>query len=488
MSLDLSIGSSQDLTLDLCTFLTNLKYEDIPSDVVHMAKASILNSIGCGLSSSPSSLPAAAKLYAALEPTSKNPRPSTVLAVQEKATVDDAAVLNGLMMTARFFDDTHLLTLTHPSGPPLAAIMAYAEAEGFGGKDFILAFVIGVEVGLALTKALGLGPYKKGWHLTGIVGSFSAAAAVSSLMKLDAHGMATALGHASSMSSGSRNVFATDTLIVHAGCGARNGILSARLASKDFGSTTNALEKWINLMSVAGEESHPQRILDLLQEKDGKRDWSLLENAFKPYPCGIVIHPLIDSGIEARKEILGDRQESTDVLSIVKKIEATVSPMTIRLCGIRHPQEQVQTLFSNYHGLSVGLIYGAGGIKQFSKQIADEPVVAGLRDRINLVPNEAFRDNQAVVKFWYTAADGNERIKQVTIDYVLGSLENPMTVEQLNAKFADQAVEGKLDQANISRAISQLWDLDKLTDIQPLMRLLVPSSSSWGSQLSLTRL
>ncbi|KAJ9604233.1 hypothetical protein H2200_011067 [Cladophialophora chaetospira] len=479
MSLDLSIESSQDLTLELCAFITSLKYEDIPGDVIHMAKASILNSIGCGLSSSPSSLPAAAKMYAALEPTSKNPRPSTVLAVQEKATVDDAALLNGLMMTARFFDDTHLATLSHPSGPPLAAVMAYAEeAEGLSGKDVILAFTIGVEVGLSLTKALGLGPYKKGWHLTGIVGSFSAAAAVSSLMKFDAHGMATALGHASSMAAGSRNVFATDSLIMHAGCGARNGILAARLASKDFGSTTNALEKWINLMSVEGEKSHPQRILDLLQEKKGKRDWTLLENAFKPYPCGIVIHPLIDAGIEARREIFADQRDPKDVLDIVQKIEATVSPMTIRLCGVRHPQELVQTLFSNYHGLSVGLIYGAGGIKQFSKEVADEPIVAGLRDRITLIPDESFRDNQAVVKFEYAAADGTEKTKEVTIEYALGSLENPMTVEQLDAKFKDQAIEGKLEQANVTKAISQLWDLDKVTDIRPLMRLLVPSSST----------
>lgn len=473
MSLDLSVGSSKDLTLELCEFLTSLKYEDLPTEIVHVAKASILNSIGCGLSSSPSSMPAAAKLYAALDPLAKSPRQSTVLAVEEKATIDDAALLNGLMMTARFFDDTHLSTLTHPSGPPLAAVMAYAEAEGLSGQDLILAFTIGVEVGLALTKALGLGPYKKGWHLTGIVGSFSAAAAVSSLMKLDAHGMATALGHASSMSAGSRNVFATDSLIMHAGRGAQNGILAARLASKDFGSTTNALEKWINLMSVAGEESHPQKIVDLLQVKDGKREWTLLENAFKPYPCGIVIHTLIDSGIEARKEIFGDQRDPKDVLNIVTKIEATVSPMTIRLCGIKHPQELVQTLFSNYHGLSVGLIYGAGGIKQFSKEVADEPIVAGMRDRITLVANESFRDNQAIVKFWYKAADGTEKVKEVTINYALGSLENPMTVEQLNAKFEDQAAEGKLQQANVQKAISQLWDLEKITNIQSLMRLLV---------------
>lgn len=484
MSLDLAVDSSRDLTAELCTFLTSLKYEDLPEDVVHIAKASILNSIGCGLSSSPTSLPAAAKLCAALDPTSKSHRQATVLAVNEKGTVDDAAILNGLMMTARFFDDTHLPTLTHPSGPPLAAVMAYSEAEGLSGKQVLLAYVIGVEVGLALAKALGLGPYKKGWHLTGIVGAFSSAAAVSSLMQLDAEGMATALGHASSMSSGSRNVFATDTLILHAGLGARNGILAARLAKQGFGSTTNALEKWINLISIPGEPSYTEKIVDLLKQQQAEkndyaaRDWSLRANAFKPYPCGIVIHPLIDAGIEARKELFGmPQRDAKDVLRIISKIEARVSPMTIRLCGIRHPQELVQTLFSNYHGLAVGVIYGAGGIREFSKEVADEPTVAGLRDRVHLVPEEAFRDNQAVVKFWYTAANRQEKVKEVTIEHALGSLENPMCMEQLNAKFEAQGVEGKLSQVNISSAIAQLWHLDQVEDIRSLIRLLTPSGS-----------
>src|ERR1700709_1165193 len=119
MSLDLSITSTRDLTLELCDFLSTLTYSDLPPSLIHMAKASILNSIGCGLSSSPTSLPSAAKLYAALEPLSKTPRHATVLAMQDRTTLDDAAILNGMSMTARFYDDTHLSTLAHPSGPPL---------------------------------------------------------------------------------------------------------------------------------------------------------------------------------------------------------------------------------------------------------------------------------------------------------------------------------------------------------------------------------
>jgi aconitate decarboxylase len=479
MSLDLSINSSRDLTLELCTFLTDLTLSDLPPDLIHMAKASILNSIGCGLSSSPSSLPSAAKLYRAIDTLSKTPRQATVLGMHERATLDDAALLNGMSMTARFYDDTHLSTLVHPSGPPLAAILAYAEVEGLSGQDVLLSFIVGVETGLSIAHALGLGPYKKGWHMTSIVGSFAAAAAVARLMKLDAQGMATALGHASSMSSGSRNVFATDTLIMHAGRAAQNGILAARLAREGFGSTTHAVEKWIKLISSTDEGTDVGRIADSLNAKHGGGSWLFMENAFKPYPCGIVIHPLIDAGIEAHAYFFPDgRKKPEDALDIFTRIEATVTPMTIRLCGVQQPKKFMDIIFSSHHGLAVGLVYGKGGIREYSEGVANDPLIVALRDRITLVPDEAVNDDQTWVKFWYVAVDGTEQVKEIRVEHALGSLENPMTDEQLNAKYKDQAIEGRLSEANIRESIAQCWAMDEITNIQTFMRLLVPAPES----------
>ncbi|ETI20107.1 hypothetical protein G647_08141 [Cladophialophora carrionii CBS 160.54] len=484
MSLDLSINSSRDLTLELCTFLSNLTLSDLPADLTHMAKASILNSIGCGLSSSPSSLPAAAKLYKAIDPLSKTQRHATVLGMHERAILDDAALLNGMSMTARFYDDTHLSTLVHPSGPPLAAILAYAEVNGLSGQDVLLSFIVGVETGLSIANALGLGPYKKGWHMTSIVGSFAAASAVAKLMKLDAQGMAAALGHASSMTSGSRNVFATDTLIMHAGRAAQNGILAARLAREGFGSTTHAIEKWINLISSTDEGTDVGRIVDSLDAKQGERSWLIMENAFKPYPCGIVIHPLIDAGIEAHKYFFKDGQsplhhkKPEDALDTFTRIEATVTPMTIRLCGVQQPKKFMDIIFSSHHGLAVGLIYGKGGIREYSEGVANDPLIVGLRDRVTLVPDEVVKDDQTSVKFWYVAADGTEQVKEIQVEHALGSLKNPMTDEQLNAKYADQAVEGRLNEADIRKSIAQCWAIDEIPNVQTFMRLLVPEPGS----------
>jgi aconitate decarboxylase len=480
MSQDLAVSSDRNRTLELASFFSNLTYNDLPEDAIHMAKASILNSIGCGLSSA--FLEPSKKMFAALDVTGKEPRPCTILARPERASIDDAALLNGLFMTARFYDDTHLGTVVHPSGTPLAAILAYAEANHLSGKEMILAFLVGVETQLAVASALGLGPYKKGWHLTSVTGTFGATAAIAKLMNLSSEKFAAALGHASSMASGSRGVFATDTLIMHAGRGAQNGILAARLAREGFSSTTHALEKWVELISLG--DSNASLVSALPEAKSAKeRQWMILDNAFKPYPCGIVIHPIIDAGVEAHEFFFksGDSpvrgRSPHDALEIFPWIEATVTPLTVRLCGVKHPKDFMQIIFSTYHGLAVGLVYGKAGIREFSEAVACDPLIAALRDRISLKTDESLKDDQASIKFSYILDAGN-RTKEIRIEHAIGSLLNPMTDKQLESKYSEQAIEGKLDEGKIDDAIKGCWELDKIENIGSLMKTFVPAPTS----------
>lgn len=476
MSQDLAVQSDRDRTLDLATFFSKLRYEDLPETVKHMAKASILNSIGCGLSSA--IVEPSKKLFAALDVTSKEPRPCTVLGRSERATVDDAALLNGLAMTARFYDDTHLATVVHPSGTPLAAVLAYAEANHMSGEQVILAFLVGVETQLAVASALGLGPYKKGWHLTSITGTFGATAAIAKLMDLPPEQFAQALGHASSMAAGTRGVFATDTLIMHAGRGAQNGILSARLAREGFGSTTHALEKWIGVISAG--DSDASRVSALAGAKSmEERKWSILDNAFKPYPCGIVIHPLIDAGIKAHEFFFKSSESPLkgklpqDAADLFPEIEARVTALTIRLCSVQHPKDFMQLIFSTWHGIAVGLIYGKGGIKEFSEDVASDPIVTAVRDKITLKPDDSLEDDQTSVTFSYSTSDGSGE-KKIDIEHATGSLLNPMTDEQLDIKFLDQALVGGISKSNADKAMKELWDLEKTADIGSVMKGLVP--------------
>ena len=140
MSPKSAVSPTRDRTFELTTFYSNLTLEEIPSGVIKHAKLSIFNSIGCGLSTAV--LESHKQMVSALDIVTKQPlgglfREATILGRLERASAEDAAMLNGLAMTARFFDDTHLSTVVHPSGPPLAALLGYAEAHHASGRDFV---------------------------------------------------------------------------------------------------------------------------------------------------------------------------------------------------------------------------------------------------------------------------------------------------------------------------------------------------------------
>jgi aconitate decarboxylase len=483
MSQDLAVSSGRDRTLDLATFFSNLTLEELPSRVVHYAKLSILNSIGCGLSAAP--LESHSKMFSALNIVSKQPlggpfRVATILARPERASVEDAAMLNGLAMTARFFDDTHLSTVVHPSGPPLAALLAYAEAHHSSGQDVLLAMVVGVETMLAIATALGMGPYKRGWHTTSITGTFGATAALAKIMKLSPTQFAQALGHASSMTAGTRSVFGTDSLSMHAGRAAQNGFLATKMAREGLGSTTHALEKWMTLIGQDYEDTTAVAALaDASSAND--RKWMILENTFKPYPCGIVSHPAINAGLVAHDyffnntDIAVSRKSPQDALDIFSYIEARVTPLTVRLCGVRHPRDAMQTIFSTYHGVAIGLIYGRAGIRDFSMDVVNEPLITAIRDRIRLTTDDTLKDDQASLTVAYTDATDVGKEKQFIIEHATGSLLNPMTEKDLEKKFADQANVGGIDGEAVKQAMENLWNLEIVEDIACIMKYFVPA-------------
>lgn len=483
MSHDLDVSCERDRTLDLATFLFNLTFDNLPSGVIHHAKASILNSIGCGLSAGP--LESHLKMLSVLDIAAKQSYRGTFCEATihdrpERASVEDAAMLNGLAMTARFFDDTHLSTVVHPSGPSLAALLAYAEAYHHSGKELLLAFVVGVEATLATATALGIAPYKRGWHTTSITGTFGATAAIAKIMKLSPTQFAHALGHASSMTGGTRGVFGTDSLSMHAGRAAQNGLLAAKMAENGLTSTTYALEKWVRLVGQDdGNLTALTALVDVRSAND--RRWMILGNAFKPYPCGIVIHPAIDAGLAAHEYFFNNTstavfaQSPQDAFDLVLSIEAKVTPLTVRLCGIQHPQDATQTIFSTYHGITTGLIYGKAGIREFAMDVVNDPLIKAVRSRITLTTDEKLEDDQASLTIRYRDNAGIEREKQFFVEHATGSLLNSMTDSQLEQKFADQANIGGIDGADARQAIRDNWNLENIDDIASITKNFVPT-------------
>jgi len=203
--------------------------------------------------------------------------------------------------------------------------------------------------------------------------------------------------------------------------------------------------------------------------------FQILENTFKPYPCGIVIHPLIDAALQGHEIFRGRKASEPGPvqadqiidLATIQKIEATVNPQCVRLCSVRHPATGLETVFSLYHGIAVGLLYGQAGPIQFSDKGCKDESARQIRDKIQVHADETLADDAAVLKL--TFVDEQEQV--ISIDHARGSLANPMSDEQLEAKFLDLS-SGILGEVKAREVIAKCWNIQEVSDMGDFVRTL----------------
>ena len=422
------------------------------------AARSLYNYIGCAIGGS--NHPTVLKAHAALS-VFFGPATSSLLGSRgaRKADAQHAALLNGIASHVHDYDDTHLATIIHPTGPVASAIMGFAEMEGrkFSGDEVLCALTAGIEASCKVGLAVWPEHYDIGWHITSTTGSIGAAVAVGKLMDLNEEQMAHAIGIAAVQVVGLREMFGSDTKSFHPGRAAQSGLLAAVLAEKGYTSSPQALEAkrgWANVVAGGGTPK-----LDELTGQLGQI-WEIEANAFKPFPCGIVCHPAIDGCIQLHKEI---REQGKNVEGIAK-VEARVHPLVIELTSKRKPKDGLEGKFSVFHGAAVGLLYGKAGPAQYANDVVTSSEVVNLRDKIDATPDESLKADETYLTVHFT--DGSKLQKHV--HHAVGSLEVPMTDEQLTEKFVDQAAL-VLGEQEAKAASDAAWKIAEASDVRDVM-------------------
>jgi 2-methylcitrate dehydratase PrpD len=422
--------------------------------VRHEAARSILNWLGCAVGASRHET--VERALAALGPFS-GPREATVLGRSERLDIMQAALVNGISSHTFDFDDTHLKTVIHPSGPVASAILALAERQPVSGAAFVHAFVLGVEVECRIGNSVYPEHYDVGWHITGTAGVFGAAAAAGKLLGLSEQQMVWALGIAATQSSGLREMFGTMAKPFHPGNAARNGLLAALLAQRDFTSSEQAIEAKRGFANVLSTGFRPDEIMERLGET-----WELSLNTYKPFACGIVIHPIIDACIQLRAK-------HGFVIDEVEAVEAKVHPLVLELTGKKTPQAGLEGKFSVYHSAAVALIHGAAGEAEYSDACVRDPQVVALRDRVNAEIDRGLHEDQARV----TIRLKGGRSVDTFVEHAIGSVDRPMSDAALESKFRGLA-SAVLAKPQIDRLIALCWDIGKMGNVSDLARATVP--------------
>jgi 2-methylcitrate dehydratase PrpD len=441
-----------EITRTLARRLVAARYDDLPESVRHEAARALLNWLGCAIGSSRHETVACA--LAAVMPFA-GPAQASVLGRPERLDILHAALINGIGSHVLDFDDTHARAI-HPSAPVLPALFALGESRGISGSRLVHAFVLGVEAEERIGLSVFPEHYDIGWHITGTAGVFGAAAASGILLGLNARQMTWALGIAATQSAGLREMFGSMCKSLHPGRAAQNGLTAALLAARDFTSSEQAIEAPRGFAHVLSSKFDPA----VITEEWGER-YELMNNMYKPYACGLVVHAAIDGCIELKREH-GIRPAD------VARIELTVSPLVLELTGKKTPRSGLEGKFSVYHAAAAALVHGAAGEAQFSAACVGDAEVIAVRERVTATADPAIGRTEAHVTI--ALNDGRRYARHVA--HALGTLARPMSDADLEAKFRG-LTEGILAPAQMEEVVTLCWQITRLPDVTALSRAAV---------------
>jgi len=439
----------------LAQFAVGARWDDLPADVAHQAKRSVMNLFAVALTG------CRTETFEALLQTLaqfSGRKQATLIGRRERVDALSAAFLNAAGANVLDFCDTHVPTGIHPTAPLVPPLLALAELGPVNGRDFLLALVLGQELACRIGLAMSPSHYnERGWHIMATCGVFGAAAGGGKLLGLNATQMVWALGMAATQSAGLCECLGTPAKSVGVGNAARNGLLAALLAAKNFAGPAEPLNGSQGYYHALAETPK----LSLLTEGLGQT-WEILKTSYKPYPCGFVLHAALDC-------VLDWRREHPD--AVVTNVAVTGNP----LLGIRTDRPKIstsaQSQVSVQHALAAALVTGKAGVEQFSEACVNDPRVVALRDKVQVLRDASFTTVASAVDI--TTADG--KVYKLLQKTARGSDDNPMTDRDLEQKLRD-AASGWNPGYDVGPLIDAIWHLDKSGDIAKLTALAVPQA------------
>jgi len=448
--------------------LVNTRYENIPADAVAAVKQEVLDSLATALGGSSK---AGVKELVDMAKEWGGTKQSTVISYGFKCPAPNAAQVNGTMIHALDYDDGHQVALVHIGCVAVSTGFAAAERMGkISGKELITAIALGGDLTarLGLASKPGGSAMAAGWHPTTLFGFLGSAAVASRIMILDEERMINALGLAYHQCGGAGTGVADGALAKRMGPGlaAKGGITAALMAERGITGERDPLEGRTGLYKTyMGGDYDPT----LLTADLGKK-WEVVNIGDKPYPCCGLTHACIDAAlaIKSKHNINADDIKEITVYG-GDKVYQHAQPPEIK----KTPRTIIDAQFSVPWVVAIALVNGKVTVDDFTDEAIKRPEILILAQKIDtrLEPSmnrHGVEPGGVTIKM----QDGREYTEEV--ENCLGSVQRPMTFEDVTKKFRECAPcsINPLSKDKIEKVIDMVGRLEKLDDATEIIRLL----------------
>ena len=454
------------ISLGLADWAANLDFASIPADIAGATKLRILDVLGVCVSGRKSAVGAgiekvAREFLVASETPAFAPAGATRFPMFN-------AFANGTLAAALDYDDTHTITVIHPSSPAICAVLALAGDRPVTGRELITSVAAGVEACCRIGLAAPGEFHRRGLHPTGVLGVFASAVAVARYLGLDPVRTQHAIGIAASLGAGIMQAWldGSDARFCHTGFAASSGMLAAQLAAAGVTGPAESLEGKFGIFRthLQGEAAvDPSVICDGIGQR-----WESRNVSFKPYPTAHVTHSFIDAALHLRRVEAFASDEIVGVVCPVAEymVALVCEPAEER----RNPRTVSSARISLAHIMAEALVFGEIGPRSFSEERRSDPRVRALAERTEyrIDPDAPGRERY---KGWVQIRLRDGRVLERVEEHNLGSPQKPLGEAALREKFRAN-VEGAISAAEAEQMADLVLSLDRQDDTRSTIKLL----------------
>jgi 2-methylcitrate dehydratase PrpD len=459
-----TVDSVTPLASQVARWVSEVRFEDLPSDVIDATKLRILDVIGLALAGAETAFGRSTIAAAnAISP----PGPSRIFGTGDAVAAPTAAFANASLSQALEYDDTHNESIVHMSSPAVAASLALAETRSVSGRDLILAIAVANEISCRVGSVSSGQFHRRGFHPTGLFAPFGIAVGAGQILGLDAERLAWAAGTAGSCAAGLLEcwVDGTQTKFLHSGFAAQSGVMAALLAQAGVTGPPKVFEGRFGLFASHLQDPAVPKNLGRVTDGLGTH-WESRYSSFKPFPTAHVLHPYVSAILRLRQQGL----RASDVVRIECPVaEFNVSIVCEPVAEKRAPATQAHCRVCLQYTLAEALYAGSLGKNAYSDAMRLNPEVLALARKVDYSVDPTFpgpgRFKGAVR---VTLTDG--RVLEEIEEYNRGSAENPMSEAELRAKFDDNAG-GFLSAAERDRLAQEIARAEHLPDAKTIVDL-----------------